>query len=142
MRDETIRMEIPATFRRLSLISGCIVNLLERTADLPQPELVTYHVQLAVQEIGANIVEHAYRDMQRETIRVILNLTSQPRRLQIELFDNGRAFEPDLVKVPDLDNPEVGGYGMFLVRQLMDEVYYERRQDHNYWRLIKYLEPA
>jgi anti-sigma regulatory factor (Ser/Thr protein kinase) len=43
--------------------------------------------------------------------------------------DNGRAFDPSSVPEPnvkaDLSERKIGGLGMYLMRKLMDEVFYE-----------------
>jgi anti-sigma regulatory factor (Ser/Thr protein kinase) len=40
---------------------------------------------------------------------------------------------------PNLEQPGERGMGIFLIRQLMDEVVYEPQPGANYWRLRKQL---
>jgi serine/threonine-protein kinase RsbW len=139
MSAERIWLDIPATAAYLHLLSESIAELVERVADVPEPTKITYSLQLAAQEIGANIVRHAYGG---DGGRIIAHLTMEhgPRRLVIELRDCGAAFDPALVAVPNLDEALVHGYGLFLARALLDELHYEAGPSENRWRLVKHLD--
>ncbi len=60
------------------------------------------------------------------------------------LTDNGRPFNPFGTAPPDvalsIEQREIGGLGIHLVRQMMDEVSYHRRTDHNVVILAKLLD--
>ena len=74
------------------------------------------------------------------TIAVTLSFAQAPRRtFEIELRDKGRAFDPDAIPAPDLDEPQEGGYGLFLAKALLDELIYLQDADENVWRLNKLL---
>ncbi len=83
-----------------------------------------YAVQLAVDEAFTNIVEHAYGGECYELIECSCRYTADG--LVIELKDSGRQFNPEGVPDPDLDasleEREIGGLGLYFMRQLMDEV--------------------
>jgi len=83
-----------------------------------------YDIQLAVDEACANVVDHAYEGADLGDIEVCCALENQV--LTIRVRDWGRGFELDGVEEPDLDAPleerTLGGLGLFLVRQVMDEV--------------------
>ena len=87
-------------------------------------EQAIYSVQLAVDEAFTNIVEHAYGGESREKIECTCRITDDG--LEITLRDCGQTFEPNGVPEPDLDaaleDREIGGLGLFFIRQLMDEV--------------------
>ncbi len=137
---EHIHLELPSSFKYLRLLAETISAILSTMEDIPDHEQVVYGVQLAVHEACANIVEHAYgEDHPEGRIHVTFNIADSPRRLLIELFDTGVSFNESQAKPPDLNEPQVGGYGLFLIHQLMDEVHYEARQDGNYLRLTKML---
>jgi serine/threonine-protein kinase RsbW len=57
----------------------------------------------------------------------------------IEIVDQAEAFNPLLAPPPDtsspLDERKPGGLGIALVRQLMDDTRYERRNDRNYFTM-------
>jgi anti-sigma regulatory factor (Ser/Thr protein kinase) len=83
-----------------------------------------YAVQLAVDEAFSNIIEHAYGGESDEKIECTTQIT--PAELIITLRDCGHVFNPDSVPTPDLEadleDREVGGLGLYFIRQLMDEV--------------------
>jgi serine/threonine-protein kinase RsbW len=89
-------------------------------------------VALAVDEALCNIIRHGY---DRRTDRPIW-LTLDPveaqngpaRGLTIVLEDEARQVNPDDIKSRDLDEVRPGGLGVHIIRQVMDEVRYERRE--------------
>ncbi len=136
--DDVIRLDLPATHKYLNLLSACIGEMLLRLDDRAEIEQTIYNIQLAVQECCANIVDHAY-DERTGRINAILTLTDAPRCLVVELHDNGRAFEPENVPLPKLGEPQVRGFGLFLMKELLDEVNYDPQPGNNRWRLVKRL---
>lgn len=96
----------------------------------------TAAVEIALTEAINNVVEHAYADGPRGKVHATCDLTD--RQLSIEIRDTGRPF-PDLQLPPghpvDLggqmsDLPE-GGFGWFLIRELVSELGYRRQQGEN-----------
>lgn len=136
---DTIRLELPAAHKYLGVLSACLAELLAHVEGMAESADVTFHVQLAVQEICTNIVEHAYAGQPDGRIASTLILAPEPRQLIVDLLDAGRSFDP--AAVPDLDLSEAheGGYGLMLARSVMDEVVYSREADQNHWRLVKKL---
>lgn len=139
---EVIRLDLPARHAYLHLLSETIAELLRQAG--ASNETLVYNIQLAAHEVCTNIVSHAYRNRQRNEDRVNVTLTfhPQPPCLEIELHDNGETFDPELVPQPNLSEAQIHGYGLFLIRHLMDRVIYTARSDGNYWHLVKYLEPG
>lgn len=102
---------------------------------------ILYDVQLAVDEACTNIITHGYQDLNPGSI--ILDLEIESDRLTISLTDFGHSFEPTSAPTPDIHAPleerQVGGYGLFLIQQSMDEIDYRVTEDGNTMILIKYL---
>lgn len=136
--DDVIRLDVPATHKYLNLLSACVGEMLSRLDDLREMQTTIYNMQLAVQECCANIVDHAYKDTDGR-ITATLTLIHEPRRMVVELHDNGRSFEPEIVPQPTLGEPQIRGYGLFLMRELLDEVDYFPQPGNNRWRLLKLL---
>ena len=136
---DVVRLDLPASHKYLNVLGACLAEVLGRVEGLADPATSVYNVQLAVHEACTNVVDHAYAGRTGGRIRVTLTLATAPGRLVVELHDTGRSFDPAGVAEPRLGEPQVGGYGLFLVRQLMDEVSYEPRPDGNRWRLVKNL---
>jgi serine/threonine-protein kinase RsbW len=139
-------LDLPAGIEYLHVPGACLGSLFEGNEDLSGHQDLTYGLQLAVYEICANIVMHGYqicetngRDPELCRIRVAFTIEQQPLRLVIELWDTGGSFDVSRVPEPNLAEPQARGYGLYLIRQLVDEVAYESQEERNHWRLTKYL---
>ena len=98
-----------------------------------------YLVELAVSEICTNMIEHAYADTPGY---ITGQITLTNLGVQIDIYDQGRSFNPDAIPPPISDpmDPSEGGYGLHIVRQIMDIAEYEANTPQgNHWRLVKYL---
>jgi serine/threonine-protein kinase RsbW len=122
----------------LSVVLGELLQ--KKVGHLPDGDHIVYSVQLATQETCINIVKHAYGEDREGRIQTSIALDDDPLRVTVRLVDTGQGFDIDAVPEPDLENPQVHGYGLFLIHQLMDEVSYQRDGEGNVWRLVKYLE--
>jgi serine/threonine-protein kinase RsbW len=102
---------------------------------------ILYDVQLSVDEACTNIITHGYQDLNPGSI--ILDLEINTDKLTVSLTDFGHSFEPSSAPAPDIYAPleerELGGYGLFLIQQSMDEMEYQITEDGNKMTLIKYL---
>lgn len=136
---EHIKLDLPARFTYLHLLSDCIADLLRLVDGLNDHETLIYNVQLAAHEACTNIVNHAYGSGHEGRIRIELTLEFAPPRLTIDLQDTGRPFNEDAYMAPDLETAQVHGYGLFLIRNLMDTVTYTPATGRNHWSLIKNL---
>ncbi|HLF89360.1 MAG TPA: ATP-binding protein [Anaerolineales bacterium] len=135
---DLIRLSIPASLNYLSILGPCLGAILNATGAPAEETSLPYALELAVYETCTNIVQHAYCDSAGR-IDLELFLEDQPQRLVIDLYDTGQAFNMADAPAPNLDVPQEHGYGLFLVRQLMDDVIYQPGNGKNHWRLIKYL---
>ena len=90
-------------------------------------------VTLALEEIFANIVHYAYEDDKKHSVKIHIKI--QDDVFALEIKDDGKPFNP-------LDNPlvntkapfeerKIGGLGIHLVRNLMDELEYKRVNGKN-----------
>lgn len=116
--------------------------LKEHCSRLPNVDAdLLYDVQLAVDEACTNIITHGYADMDPGSI--ILELETDPGRLIVSVTDFGHSFEPDNTPAPDVTAPaegrEPGGFGLFFIRQSVDQMEYHVTEDGNTMILTKYL---
>jgi anti-sigma regulatory factor (Ser/Thr protein kinase) len=74
---------------------------------------------------------------------VWLELERADGKLNLSLSDDGPAFDPLALPTPDLDAPleerPVGGLGVYLVREMMDDVSYSHRGGRNCLSMWKSL---
>lgn len=135
----TLTITLPATLDQLHIVSDLIEDMLAEFDDIVEPEIVRYNIQLAVQEICVNIINHAYQGAPDEKIEVELTLRERPRHMEIILCDTGSIFDPLQAPEPDLSTVHEHGYGMFLAQALLDKLSYTRIEPHNRWHLAKYF---
>lgn len=135
---DDLQLDLPATNKYLNVIGACLDAFIARIEAIEDPH-IPYNIQLAVNEIVANIIGHAYAEIPDGRVVIVVRLIGEPRRLLVEIADTGCAFDPSSVVEPDLDAVQIHGYGLFLARSLMDDVAYARQPTGNAWRLIKYL---
>lgn len=102
-------------------------------------------VELGLEEIYANAVTHGAEGRDPDVTTVTVDLRLSGRRLELTVEDEGPPFDPLTAPPPDLtttlDRRRPGGLGIHLVRKLMDDVRYERRDDRNRLLLVAHLEP-
>ena len=105
------------------------------------PPDVVFRINLVLEEVGLNIINHGRTDDLGE---IEITLTSGPESITIEIVDNGRPFDPlKDAPEPDLDSSvkdrAVGGLGVYLVRTMMDSLHYRRDGGRNHLTLVKEL---
>lgn len=137
----SIRLEIPAELQYLERLGDALREFLGTVPDLAEPEVTLYNVELAVQEIAANIVTHAYSESAGK-ITLSATLADNPICINITLQDRGRSFNPESVAKPRLGEIQEHGFGLFLANALMDTVEYQNSNGENIWHLCKTLELA
>lgn len=105
-------------------------------ARLPGAPALTF--ELALEEVFMNVVMHG---APAGTARVEVSLVLSGSSLAMTIEDDGPHFDPMSLPAPDvsagLNERRVGGQGVFLVRQMMDEVRYQRVGGRNRLRLSK-----
>ena len=136
---EVVRLDLPAGHKHLNILGACISELLVRVEHVDDREAIIYNIQLAAHEACANIIDHAYAGDSERRVLITLTLAGCPRRLIIELHDTGFSFDLAAVPEPNLDEAHDHGYGLFLMRSLMDEMTYTSRPEGNHWALVKHL---
>jgi anti-sigma regulatory factor (Ser/Thr protein kinase) len=94
-------------------------------------------VALAVDEALSNIIRHAYKNRCDQEIE--LNCLAHSDSLEFSFVDRGEAADCSRFCAQPLDEIALGGRGTHLIRQIMDEVCYERLPEGNRLSLKKYL---
>jgi serine/threonine-protein kinase RsbW len=97
----------------------------------------TYKLCLAVDEIATNIIVHGYQEAGRSGV-LDVRVAMDARTLTITIEDDGTPFDPresDLPSSKDLSAPledrPIGGLGVFLAFDGVDEFRYERSGERN-----------
>ncbi|TDI75169.1 MAG: PAS domain S-box protein [Bacteroidetes bacterium] len=105
-------------------------------------EIIIKKFYVVFDEILSNIISYAYKDENEHDIKIKMGISGN--RLTVNILDDGIPFNPLGIDKPDmelsLEDREVGGLGIHIVRNLMDGVFYHRGIDKNVLTLIKYLD--
>ena len=98
-------------------------------------------LRLAVEEAVVNVIDYAYPVGQQGEIEV--RVMSDGKTLKTIITDSGVAFDPTAKEKADttlsVEDRQIGGLGILLVREIMDTINYERQQGKNVLTLIKQL---
>ena len=94
---------------------------------------VIHAFTLCLEEIVSNIIRHGYDEGERRPIDLRLSIGGG--RMVLEVADTGRPFNPLDQADPDTDIPleerQIGGLGIYLVKNMMDEFEYRRQKNKN-----------
>lgn len=99
------------------------------------PQLA-HHCGLATDEACTNIIEHGYGETGQGVIDVAV--WAQDGHFVVELSDDAPPFDPlSITDTPSPTDRKPGGWGVYLIRKLMDTARYERRGNRNVLTLSK-----
>ena len=103
------------------------------------PPEIAGDLNLALEEVLANVIMHAYPQGGAHEIRV--DVTAGRDGVAAEVVDDGVDFDPLQRLEPNVALPlaqrPVGGLGIFLVRRVMDELHYSRESGRNRLTMAK-----
>lgn len=115
--------------KRFEPISGKVEEIVEYIMDVPElpaDEGIKFKVRLCAEEAVVNIVDYAYPDCRDGFIDV--GTETADGCFILTLRDGGTPFDPLANPDPDItlsaDERKIGGLGIFLCKQMMDEVSY------------------
>lgn len=104
------------------------------------PDIV-FNLNLVLEEAVVNIINYAYPKEEHESI--YLSARMYEGSIVLVLTDTGKEFDPTAAPEADVtlsaDERQIGGLGIFLIRQIMNEVKYERIEGKNVLTLEKKL---
>ncbi len=93
---------------------------------------------LVATEVCTNIIRHGYAETCQGDIDMMVTYT--PQAICLTIADMAPVFELPHVVSPPPEALAEGGYGLFLIHTLTDELRHERRGERgNCLRLVKYL---
>ncbi len=98
---------------------------------------IQHLLQVAVDEIFCNIVNHSYHE---ETGReIIIQANFDEKGLIFEILDQGDPFDPSEIDHPSLAGDKEGGFGFYLVKEIADEIVYQRKKTPNGWNSLRII---
>ena len=103
-------------------------------------EDIVEQVKIAVDEACTNVIKHAYRNEPAHQIDITIIIDTD--HFTIRIRDEGESFRPDRYRSPDIyesvKRRKSGGYGVHIMRRLMDHVEYRTQGKVNEVFLTKF----
>ena len=97
-------------------------------------------LSLAVDEACTNVIRHAYRGSKSGPVDITVDV--DPERFTVTIRDEGDSIDLDQYQEPDLVQAirarQGGGFGVHIMRRLMDLVEYEKHGEFNEVHLVKF----
>ncbi len=123
-------LEIPNELPALEPVVHSVIALLEKHG---ADSAAIFAANLALEELITNIIKYGYDDQERHLIGVRAEIVDD--RFELEVTDDGHPFNPFDQAPPDtslpLEERQIGGLGIHFVRNMLDEVRYQRNGKHN-----------
>ncbi len=133
------QLKIPSQSDNLAIIRDVVAKVARRIGfDTDEAS----KIELAVDEACTNVIKHAYANNSNQMIEVSIKVDQ--KKLIIIVADKGKGFNPDKIKLPDLNKSikegRKGGLGLCLIKTLMDKVEFEIKPgSKNQVKMIKYI---
>lgn len=106
----------------------------EELGKLDCPMKAQMQIDVAIDELLANIASYAY-DLDAGETTVRFDFDADTRTVSLTFIDSGVPYDPLAKPDPDVtlsvEQREVGGLGIFLVKKTMDDMTYVRRDGRN-----------
>jgi anti-sigma regulatory factor (Ser/Thr protein kinase) len=103
-----------------------------------------FEANLALDELFTNIITYGFDDKKEHIIEITIALKNNTLLFNIE--DDGIPFNPTEADAPDIEctieDCKIGGLGIYLAKNLMDEVCYQRCNEKNILTLKKNIDAA
>ena len=140
----TLSVTVSASFEDVGVVRSLLPVFAQ---DLPFTRATLVRLEICLAEALSNVVRHSYKDMMGGDIEVTVR--ALPDRLVMEIADEGRPMPEraqesirsggplrDPAAMPVADLPE-GGFGLAILRTVLDEVSYRREGSRNVLTLTK-----
>ncbi len=132
---DIIERTFDATIDKLPEVIGFVEEQLEENGASMKAVMT---ITVALEEMFVNIAHYAYPD---HTGQAVIGVSFDGDVASITLRDKGIYFDPLAKEDPDVtakaEDRQIGGLGIFMVKNSMDHCFYERRGDENFFEMRK-----
>lgn len=144
LRDDYWESEI-TVFSKTESVNKVMERCEETLAYSNAPKKFIQLFDVCIDEIFSNIVKFSYdRPNEYISVRIEIDERSDKKFVRLTFVDTGPRFNPLDQSAPDItlsaEEREIGGLGIFMVREMMDEMNYEYKSLANWLTLTKYYE--
>ena len=124
-------LTIAATVENIEVVTDFVNQQLEL---LECPMKAQMQIDIAIDELFSNIAHYSYNpEVGQATVRV--EVVENPLAVTITFIDNGIPYDPLAKEDPDLtlsaEERQIGGLGIYMVKESMDEIIYEYKDGQN-----------
>jgi serine/threonine-protein kinase RsbW len=112
---------------QLAALRGFVRSACEQAWAGRGGETALDELELALQEAATNVIRHAYQGQGGQPIEVAVE--AGPDSVSVLLSHRGKSFDPGRVPPPSFDGSRFGGFGVYIIQQLVDEVVYTHDAD-------------
>lgn len=126
-------------------LEGRTEEIIRSVMDTPEIKAVPsldFTLHLVIEELVVNIVTYAYPA--GVAGELYINVSADQSRISIEFIDRGKPFNPLEKEDPDvtlgIKERNIGGLGIFLVKQMMDDVAYRHEDGCNILTISKNMD--
>ena len=97
------------------------------------PQKCLFQINLGLDELFTNIISYGFEDESEHQIK--FSLVKDKETLVVQVEDDGKPFNPLDVASPEvsleLDEVNIGGMGIHLIKKMMDDIVYQRVEGKN-----------
>ena len=133
-------LTLEATIENVDKVIGFVDEMLEECGCGMKAQMA---IDVAVDELFANIARYAY-DSGTGYATVKAEVIEEPLSVKITFIDSGKPYDPLAKTDPDttqsVEDRQIGGLGIFIVKKSMDDVSYEYKDNQNILTITKKLQ--
>ncbi len=133
-------LKVEADHENMQKVQDFVKGELEQSPGLSHKDLLQIH--MVIDEIFGNIVAYAYEDGRGDVV-ILVDYDKTQGTVMLVFTDEGKPYNPLLNEDPDIklsaDERAVGGLGIFMVKNTMDEIDYENRDGKNILTMKKQI---
>ena len=132
-------LTVTATVENIEVVTDFVNEQLEA---LDCPMKAQMQIDIAIDELFGNIAYYAYNpEVGDATVRV--EVVENPLSVVITFIDKGVPYDPLAKADPDttlsVEEREIGGLGIYMVKKSMDDIAYEYKDGQNILTIKKSL---
>ena len=124
-------LTVPAERNELDTVQGFVDEALDQVPCTPETRL---QLQIAVEELFVNIASYAYAPNSGEAV-IGCHVKQEPPSVTIQFRDWGKPFDPLAREDADItlsaEDRKIGGLGIYMVKNSMDDVRYQYENGQN-----------
>lgn len=134
-----MEITVPAIIENVEKVTAFVNAELEK---INCPAKAKAEIDIAIDELFSNIANYAYNpEIGKATVK--FEVQNNPMAVIITFMDNGKPYDPLKREDPNvtlsMEERQIGGLGIFMVKKSMDSVEYEYKDNHNILRIKKHI---